>query len=287
MITLYNLDDIDFIEINEFSIEISQKLRKEVKQLTSRVNEFYESEDYERAIVMLKNAIEYDEQWYFYYNIGALYYLLKKPKEAIQYLEAALKIGDSFDIFIKFHLAKINFSIREYDKSLRYFISVEKYQKYKLSEVYYWLSQIKKKMGDGNRAISYLRKATELKERKEVAIELKPNEEKYTPIIMKKEAWDSLRRDFLQNLSDRSKRNKWNYPITLSCNSSREVWFSIKNGYHWPKEREQILLNDYPALEFILDRFLNIRSIGGRFHITKDEVICAKYKNLICKIKIE
>ena len=81
---------------------------------------------------------------------------------------------------------------------------------------------------------------------------------------MKTSAWN-----YLENFSN---QKKWKYPITLSCNR-RYVWFSTGYGYHPEEERVYIDLGQISVLRDILRQVLRVKYRGGRFHITKTEVV--------------
>lgn len=95
------------------------------------------------------------------------------------------------------------------------------------------------------------------------------------------EAWDYL--------VDGSNDRLWDFPVTLSCNSRKDVWFCVKNGRHREDERRYIDLEEFPFLQEIVDHILEINPRGGRFHLSQNRAYLrqnSKYKK-ICVIVVD
>ncbi len=95
------------------------------------------------------------------------------------------------------------------------------------------------------------------------------------------EAWDYL--------VDGSDDSLWDFPVTLSCNSRKDVWFCVKKGRHRESERRYIDLEEFPFLQNIVVHILEINPRGGRFHLSHNRAYLrqnSKYKK-ICVIVVD
>lgn len=94
-----------------------------------------------------------------------------------------------------------------------------------------------------------------------------------------KSLWEKLMR--------KAELGKWDFPITLSCNIYRKVWHSRKYGFHQEEDRDYIRLGDFPFLREIVNKVLELKPRGGRFHIDKDVVVLTASENYKCVCTIK
>jgi len=78
---------------------------------------------------------------------------------------------------------------------------------------------------------------------------------------------------------------KWEYPITLSCNTS-EVWYSREFGVHNMIEREYLDLFHYTFLNGIIELMAGSSIGGGRFHITTYGIFLSRNHKKIAEVLI-
>lgn len=68
--------------------------------------------------------------------------------------------------------------------------------------------------------------------------------------------------------------NKWDWPATFSCNASCAVWPGMTFGPTPPHEKHHVD-GLFPALDAIVQGFLDYRPEGGRFHVDNEGVTVA------------
>ena len=89
-----------------------------------------------------------------------------------------------------------------------------------------------------------------------------------------------------EKLKERAISRKWGFPLICSCNPKKKVWPDFKYGFHREDEREYLDFKDFPFLEGVVDKVMEVKPECGRFHINEDFVILADNNLKVCKIKI-
>ena len=78
--------------------------------------------------------------------------------------------------------------------------------------------------------------------------------------------------------------DKWDWPATFSCNASRAVWPGTTFGLTPPHEKHHVG-GLFPALDLIVQCFLDYRPAGGRFHVDDEGVTVASDGRRIIKFE--